>query len=144
MSSYLSLIDFEPDLILSSCALRSQITADKIIKKIGSKRKIHYMNELYIQQLETLLNVIALQDDQYSKMMIVGHNPQVIEIVNFFIEEYITELPTLGIIELNFQKDTWEEVVERKENGKLGFFVYPNQFRHYMPKSLRNILNETK
>ncbi len=67
MGSYLALQSLNPDLILSSLALRAQITADTLAKKIDYKGRIHYMDELYNSRPEKLMNVLSLQDDQYRK-----------------------------------------------------------------------------
>jgi phosphohistidine phosphatase len=138
MSSYVALSQIEPDLVLSSCALRAQMSIDAIINKLEYSGKIHYMNELYMEKPKTLLNVITLQDDQYDKMMIMGHNPELTELANLFLKEHIHKLPTLGLIEIKFDIDRWEDIIE--VHGELGLFIYPNQFKYYIPKKVRDHL----
>ncbi|KIM07224.1 MAG: histidine phosphatase [Sulfurovum sp. FS08-3] len=135
MSSYIALSKVESNLVLSSCALRAQLSIDAIVNKLEYSGKIHYINELYREKPKTLLNVIALQDDQYDKMMVMGHNPELTELANIFLKENINKLPTLGLIEIKFDTDKWEDVIEAQ--GKLGLLLYPNQFKYHMPKKIR-------
>ncbi|MBN2823688.1 MAG: histidine phosphatase [Campylobacterales bacterium] len=135
MSSYIALSGVEPNLVLSSCALRAQLSIDAIIDKLEYSGKIHYINELYMEKPKTLLNVISLQDDNYDKMMLMGHNPELTELANIFLKEQIHKLPTLGLIEIKFEMEKWEDILET--NGKMGLFLYPNQFKYHMPKKIR-------
>jgi len=135
MGSYIALAGVEPNLVLSSCALRAQMTVDGIVDRLEYSGKIHYINELYMEKPKTLLNVITLQDDQYDKMMVVGHNPELTELANIFLKEHIHKLPTLGLIEIQFDIESWEEIHDTQ--GELGLFIYPNQFKYYIPKKIR-------
>ncbi len=135
MSSYMSLRQITPDVILSSSALRAQITADTLAEKINYTERIHYMEELYMTRPETLLNTLRLQDDHYNKIFLIGHNPELTEFANFLIDDHVTKLPTLGIIAIDFNIESWEELDENK--GEVDFFIYPKQFKYYLPKQIR-------
>jgi len=138
MSSFIALAGVQPDLVISSSALRAQITVDGIVNNLEYSGKIHYINELYMEKPKTLLNVITLQDDQYDKMMVVGHNPEMTELSNLFLKEHIHKIPTLGLIEIKFDIESWEDILEAE--GELGLFIYPNQFKYYIPKKVRENL----
>ena len=135
MSSYMSLKQIQPDLILSSLALRAQLTADKIAKKIDYEGRIHYMHELYMVRPETLINVLTLQENQHDKIFLIGHNPELTELANALIKDSISKLPTLGIIAINLEIDNWSDIEEGQ--GEVDFFVYPKQFRYYMPRAMK-------
>ena len=135
MGSYMALCNAKPDLMLSSSALRAQITSDKLAKKMKYKGPIHYMNELYMVRPETLINIMTLQDDKNSKIFLVGHNPELSEFIKFITDEEFIKLPTLGIVSISFDIDSWEEI---KENtGVIDFFISPKQFKYYIPKQIR-------
>jgi len=59
-----------------------------------------------------IMNVLSLQEDQYNRIFLVGHNPFLTELAKKFL----------------------------KENFKIDFFIFPKQFRYYMPKQIRTIL----
>jgi len=135
MSSFLSLRRIKPDLILSSLALRAEETADMLAKKLEYDDKIHYMKDLYRSSSSTLLDTISLQDDKYKKIFMIGHNPELTEFSNYLLKDNIMKIPTLGIIAITFDIDSWEDIGEKK--GKLDFFIHPKQFKYYMPKQIQ-------
>jgi phosphohistidine phosphatase len=55
-------------MILSSAALRTQLTADGLAEKIGYVDHIEYMDELYLTRPEMVMNVLSLQDDSYERI----------------------------------------------------------------------------
>jgi phosphohistidine phosphatase len=71
-------------------------------------------------------------------MFIVGHNPQLHELANSLITEHISKFPSLGIISINFNIKEWSEILNQK--GEIDFFIFPKQFKYYMPKQIRSNL----
>ena len=139
MSSYMALRKIKPDIILSSCALRTQLTADTLAEKIGYSERIHYMDELYLARPEMVLNVLSTQEDKHKSIFFVGHNPTLTELVNMFIDDEFTKFPTLGIFALKLDIDSWKEIVDVR-NAEIDFFIFPQQFKYYMPKQIRATL----
>ena len=131
----MSLRNIEPDLMLSSSALRAQMTADQLAEKMEYQGRIHYMEELYMTRPETLLNIMTLQDNEYNKIFLIGHNPELTEFANLLIEEHFSKLPTLGILAINLDIDSWEDIGE--DIGEIDFFIHPKQFKYYLPKQIR-------
>ncbi len=138
ISSYMSLQRLKPDLILSSLALRAQTTADILAKKIEYEGRIHYMAELYNTRPEKIINILTLQDDGYSSIFLVGHNPELTEFANFLVKENFAKMPTLGVLAIGLEINSWSEISEKC--GKVEFFIQPKQFRYYMPKQIRTTL----
>jgi len=134
----MSLQQLKPDLIISSLALRTQTTADHLGKKIGYEGRIHYMEELYNSRPETLMNVLTLQDDSYKTIFLIGHNPELTEFANFLIENNFPKLPTLGVLAIHLNIDSWSDIKEAC--GEIDFFIQPKQFKYYMPKQIRTTL----
>lgn len=137
----MALRQIKPDLILSSLSLRAQITADTIARKVDYKGRIHYMEELYMVRPETLINVISLQENVHDSIFIVGHNPELTELSNMLLEASISKLPSLGIVGIKLEIDNWGDIV-RERRGEIDLFVYPKQFRYYMPRQIRETLKE--
>lgn len=138
MGSYLALQNIKPDLILSSLALRSQMTADRLAKKMNYKGKIHYMHELYNTRPDTLMNVLTLQDDSHDAIFLVGHNPELTEFANFLIPDNFYKLPTLGVLALELDINSWGDIEEKC--AMIDFFIQPNQFKYFVPKQIRTTL----
>lgn len=134
----MSLQKLKPDLILASLALRAETTAFKLAKKIGYEGRIHYMEELYSTRPDTLMNILSLQDDEYENIFLIGHNPELTEFINFLGEDNFEKLPTLGVVAMKLDIESWNAIAEKC--GEIDFFIQPKQFKYYMPKKLRKSL----
>jgi len=133
MSSFISIKDIRPDLILSSSALRAQVTADRLAKSVGYDGRIHYMEELYMARPKTLINILSLQENQYDSIFLIGHNPELTELANLIVKESFVKLPTLGILAINIDIDSWENIEDGE--GEIDFFIYPKQFKYYLSRA---------
>jgi phosphohistidine phosphatase len=140
IGSYLKLRGVLPDHILSSCAVRTQETADLLAKKLEYDGQTEYLQELYFTDTETLKEILLMQDDTFDTVFVIGHNPQITDMANMLIDEHISKIPTMGVVAINFETDSWNELIHTE--GKLDFFIYPKQFQYYVPKQIRAILHK--
>ena len=138
MGSYLALRGINPDAILSSCALRAQETSNILADKIEFSGPKYYLQELYLSPPELIKEIIMAQDDELSKMFIIGHNPQLSELAFMLSGEHISKLSSLAIAAIEFDIEEWSELEDKQ--GKIDFFITPKQFKHYMPKQIRAVL----
>ena len=125
---------------MSSCSLRTQETADGLGNKLEFKGPRQYLQELYLTRPEILKDTLIMQDNQYNNILVVGHNPQITDLVRMLTREHISKVPTLGVVAINFDIEQWSDISETK--GEIDFFISPNQFKYYMPKAIRNILDK--
>ncbi len=116
-----------PDLILSSSAKRTKLTAKGLAKAIGYSGEIKYIDALYMAEPATIQELIKDVNDKYDTLFIVGHNPETTELSNMLIDGYIDNVPTLGIVALQLPIEGWKELRTGKE--KMQFFIYPKMFR---------------
>ena len=140
MGSYLMLKNVMPNIILSSCALRAQQTADVISESLQYKGKIEYLQELYYTPTSTLLDILYMQDISVELLFVVGHNPQLTDMANMLIDEHISKIPSSGIVAIDFDIQEWSEL--RYTKGKIDFFITPKQFKYYIPKQIRAVLDK--
>jgi phosphohistidine phosphatase len=138
IGSYLKLHDVKIDIILSSCALRAQESAMLLAEKLDFSGEKYFLEELYYASDEEVLKIITAQDDTCENILIVGHNPQLNELINRISREHISKIPTMGVVALEFDTQQWTDVDTLK--GKVDFFIYPKQFHYYMPKQIRTNL----
>ena len=138
IGSYMALQGISPDVILCSCAMRAEQTALQLAKKLGFEGKTYFLQELYYASNEDALGIIMAQDKSLDSIFIIGHNPQLNELVNTLSSEYINKIPAMGVAALTFNINTWSEIETVK--GELDFVIYPKQFEYYMPKQIRTTL----
>lgn len=115
-----------PDLILSSSAKRAQLTAEGLAKEIGYRGKIKYIDALYMAETLDVISIIKEIKDKYDNVFIIGHNPETTELTDLMLDDYIDNVPTLGIVALKLPLKHWQKF--KPEKIKLNFFIYPKMY----------------
>jgi phosphohistidine phosphatase len=78
--------DLRPDYIISSPAERAQVTAQKLCKAMAiDAGSISYEKRLYEADIQTLLNLLAGCPTKKQRILIVGHNPGLVELLLFLV-----------------------------------------------------------
>lgn len=112
------------DFIISSSAIRASETALYFAKGLNyAANEIKTDPAMYYASAEDIFMQFNDLNDDYSKVMIVGHNPALTNFVNCFIQPPIDWLPTSGVISIKFKTDKWEEIRESK--FEIGFVIFP-------------------
>ncbi|MEM1243650.1 MAG: histidine phosphatase family protein [Pseudomonadota bacterium] len=112
MAKNLANCPFQPQLIIASPAKRTQETARIFAAAYNiNASAIKTVEKIYEASVENLLDVIQAIDDQYDKVLLVGHNPGISELGNYFIQNVTANLPTCGILCLKFATDSWSEIL---------------------------------
>ena len=115
-----------PDLILSSSAKRARLTASGLAKEIGYKGKIKYIDGLYMAEPLDVISIIQEIKDKYDDVFIIGHNPETTELTDLMLDDFIDNVPTLGIVALELPIKHWKKF--KPEKVKLNFFIYPKMY----------------
>lgn len=104
-----------PDLILSSHAKRAYTTAGIIARKLGyPKENIAIDDLLYFSGQQAMESIIFGLDDQLEKVMLVGHNPDMTNFANIFLENKTDYLPTSAVVCVQFETTNWKEIFSAK------------------------------
>jgi phosphohistidine phosphatase len=112
------------DLIVSSSAVRALSTATLVAKELEyDVDKIDIEEDIYKADKRELLVVIKNIPNQFDKVLILGHNPTITDLVNMLSPELIPDIPTAGIVALRFACATWREI--SRDNAALHFFDFP-------------------
>ena len=115
-----------PDLLISSPAKRALSTAKKISQEIGyPKKNIQIDDRLYHGSGNSMISLIKSIQGKINSIMIFGHNPGFTDFANMLCGINIYNIPTAGIIAIDFSIDNWSEV--DFNTGELVFFDYPKK-----------------
>ena len=109
--------DLVPDIIISSTAIRARATAKAVAKASGYKGEIILNKSLYAAGPEAYLGVIHALSDEYVRVLIVGHNPGLEELVELLTGE-IHLMPTCSLAHVKFRVDKWSEI-DNKIKGQV-------------------------
>jgi phosphohistidine phosphatase len=126
MGKVLKNLGVSVDLILSSDATRAKSTIEFIAKEIGyDKEKIVFEHSIYEASTTTIINLIKSCDDKIDSLMLIGHNPSLTSVINQISNVTLDNLPTIGIMSIEFDIDSWSEI--EPYSGKMKFFEYPKK-----------------
>ena len=115
-----------PDKIFSSPAKRALSTCKIFSKALNIPENFITINEeLYDFGGESVINFIRTLTDSYSNIMIFGHNHAFTSIANIFGSIFIDNLPTSGLVKINFEVDFWKDI----ENGQTELILTPKEFK---------------
>lgn len=123
----IKLIFPKADLILFSPSKRTYKTFLKIQKKVEWDAELEAHHLLYLADLETLLLYLKKVSDKFKRVVIIGHNPGLTDLINFLQKDKIENLPTLGVCHIQFRLKSWKNL--KKDTGLIKNFIYPKQFK---------------
>lgn len=106
-----------PDAILSSTAKRARQTAEAVSEESGYARELQLFEELYGGGPDAYLEVVRSLPDHVDCALVVGHNPDLEELVEFLTGESV-RLPTAALAHLQLDLQDWQSLNE-DEQGKL-------------------------
>ena len=99
------------DRVISSSAARALATAELITQEMGLPwDEIQIEDGLYHASEEDMVELIQEQDDYIDGLMLFGHNPGMTYLVNDLSDLYLDNLPTCGVVILQFDVDSWSKV----------------------------------
>jgi phosphohistidine phosphatase len=109
--------DLVPDIIISSSAIRARATAEAVAKASSYKGEIVLNKSLYAAGPEAYLGAIHDLSDEYVRVLIVGHNPGLEELVEMLTGE-IHLMPTCSLAHVKCRVDKWSEI-DNKIKGQV-------------------------
>ena len=113
--------------VWSSKAVRAKTTAKLVVKELENRiEDFQIKEEFYTFDASEVLNLIRKLPEDIENMMLVGHNPAYTHLVNYFCKDVeISNLPTSGLVELEFDTQTWSEL----KTADLNLHLFPKHLR---------------
>jgi phosphohistidine phosphatase len=109
------------DQVVASPALRVQQTIAGVEDGYGQPLAPAFDRRIYMASASTLLDVVHGLDDAQGKVLLVGHNPGLEDLVLMLVpegeaglrDEVEIKYPTATLAEMRFDVDRWADVDER-------------------------------
>ncbi|MFY9796078.1 MAG: histidine phosphatase family protein [Candidatus Nitrosopolaris sp.] len=106
-----------PEFIISSTAKRARSTAKVVAKASGYKGEITFNRSLYAAQPAAYIHVLCDVSNEYSRVLLVGHNPGLEQLVKMLTgEEHV--MPTCSLVHVQLRVNSWTEI-DYKTKGKM-------------------------
>jgi phosphohistidine phosphatase len=116
-----------PDQVISSPARRARQTAELFCETFGIPAgDIGIEEKLYFQGERIVVDVVRDFDDRFNTVMITGHNPDFTDLANHFMSQSLYNLPTAGVVKLQFDCKSWSEI--SRSNLKNDICLFPKSF----------------
>ena len=114
-----------PDTIISSTAQRARETVEAVASNCQFPGEIVYDDNLYLAPPAVYLNILNRLPDQCQRILFVGHNPGMEELVAQVTGQPVT-MPTAALAHLQWQIDSWEQL-PKTDSGTLCDFWIPRE-----------------
>ena len=98
-----------PDLIICSSAERALATAEAAALACGYDSEIKTTRQLYHAWSDEYLEVLNAVPDPHDRVMIVGHNPGMENLIEELTGDWI-RMPTATLVQISLEIDTWSEL----------------------------------
>lgn len=113
-----------PDLIMTSPAARAKATATHYAAQLGYPLdQLHENPLLYAATVPSLIRLVQEVKPKIHTLLLVGHNPESTALANVLGGLAIDNIPTSGIVALEFRLASWQDLTSG--TGTLLFFDFP-------------------
>jgi phosphohistidine phosphatase len=125
----------EPELVLCSSARRTRDTLALVLPELKVEPKVTYDDTLYHPSPADLLRMVREIEPGASRVMLVGHNPELHALALDLIgsgpkhlrDRLEEKYPTAGLAVINFASGLWRGVAVN--SGSLNLFLTPRELR---------------
>jgi phosphohistidine phosphatase len=114
MGKLLKELELVPDLIISSTAKRAKGTAKAVVKSSKYKGRIELNPSLYGADFDAYLIALRLVPDDFNKVLIIGHNPALEELVRVLTGK-MEQMPTCALAEVDLKITSWSNLGNKIE-----------------------------
>lgn len=115
-----------PSLIVSSPARRAWSTAKVIARAIDYPQEfLQREDDLYLANVNRILDVLVAQDSGFNSIMLFGHNPGLTDFANYLVPGVTDNLPTCGVVSVSFEQNDWSLYVLPEIS--LALYDYPKK-----------------
>jgi phosphohistidine phosphatase len=106
-----------PDLIMVSTAKRARETVEGLVSTSGYSGDIERKRSFYLAGTDAYIKALSSVQDTHRRVMVVGHNPGMEELVQHLTETSIT-MPTAALVEIALPITHWREL-NQETRGEL-------------------------
>lgn len=114
------------DNVFSSPANRAYSTCEIFIKNLNMRTDmVHIVDDLYDFGGHKVIHFVKSLNQYSQNVMIFGHNHAFTSICNIFGHVFIDNLPTSGLVVLDFEVNSWHDI----HKGNTRFTIFPKELK---------------
>lgn len=115
----------DPDLILSSDAIRAAMTAEIVSEEMDLTDLLHFEHDLYEASIRTLLSVVNQVDDTCKKLLVIAHNPSLSYLSDYLSDKSFPGLQPASLVVIQFENAPWTNLAQ--QSGKFILYKSPSE-----------------
>lgn len=122
MANYVKEHLISPEVFYVSHAKRAQQTARYFKDAWGVKDESYILtSSLYDFEGEKVKDFIYNLPEEWSRVLLVGHNFGITEAINYFGDKAVDALPTSGLVSIKFEYKSWQAL----RRGEIEHLILP-------------------
>ena len=126
VSNALKSSNIDIDYAFSSPANRAMHTCMIFLRNLEfNLNKLLVNKDLYDFSGESVLNFLKLVNNDHNTILVFGHNYALTTLVNKLGDRYIENVPTSGLIKIEFSTESWNTITK----GKTTQVIFPKELR---------------
>ncbi|HEX2898903.1 MAG TPA: histidine phosphatase family protein [Bacteroidia bacterium] len=108
MGRALSDLQFTPDLMVSSSALRARATAEAVAREIHFYHPIRIEPKIYEEGHGQIMSLLQALPDDVNNVMVFGHNPTLEQLASYMLQMHAAvAIPTSGMLCMESNVHKW-------------------------------------
>lgn len=120
-------LDYIPEAIFISPTKRTRMTAQLLANELEFPQdQIKIIDFFYGASSSEIVHKTRQISDKIETAMLIGHNPTWTELCQRLTGEYLQNLPTCGVIVIEFDAESWSQLDDH--NGQLKDVLAPKDF----------------
>lgn len=126
MAELLRSQNIQPDLIVSSPAKRAITTARFFAEGLGmASEAIVQKPDIYDAFATDILQIVRELPDLSRTVFLFGHNPTFTDVANRFTDQYISNIPTCGVVCIESSAARWSDF--NADNARVIAHFFPKE-----------------
>jgi phosphohistidine phosphatase len=127
LGAYLYKKNADISAIICSAARRAQQTAEQICDQLNfDLSKITYHGDLYEASVRILLDKVADFNNDWSEVIIVGHNPVVSYFVEYLTGHHFDGMEAGSVVKIACNVDNWLEISQ--DSSSFEYYATPRDY----------------
>jgi len=128
MAVHLQHSGFQIQKIISSDAIRALATASEYKNHLTPDTEIIRNHLLYNASYLDITEVLKSIPAEFSSVMLVGHNPGMSEVIDYYTQDGVGDMPTCSVAIIQFDVPNWNDIII--SSGDLLGFEYPSGLKN--------------
>jgi phosphohistidine phosphatase len=107
------------DYVVASPSKRTTQTAELLVEQLGyAFDQVVWIDEIFEASARIMLKVVNELPHDKQTVMIIGHNPSISYLAEYLTGETIGDLPTCGVVGIDFDFESWDLVSQNSGHKK--------------------------